>query len=373
LLEQLRKELPNRPGVYGMLDADGRWIYVGKSKHLRTRVMSYFRVKTRASKERRILDRTVSIGWEPAPNEFGALLRELELIQRWRPIYNVKGQPGSRRHSYLCIGHKPAPYLYITERPGRDASAWFGPIPDGMRAKEALRRLNDWFGLRDCPKVVPLAFADQEELFPILRSPGCLRFDLGNCLGPCIADCTEAQYGAKIRAAKAFLSGRDPSPIVQLEREIDECVKQLQFERAGGLHVLLTELRWILEHLGRLRVAKGEYSFVFPQKSVGGGRVWYLVHGGLVVGAMQQPKDAKAAANAKERLSAVFSRAPVEAGSGGVRELDLLVLVASWFRQNPDDLAKTMSGRDAVEFCDRISSKSRRTTRSKTPQTRAAS
>ncbi|HVJ81955.1 MAG TPA: GIY-YIG nuclease family protein, partial [Planctomycetia bacterium] len=232
--EKLKSELPLRPGVYGMLDKHGNWIYVGKSKSLRSRVLSYFRPTSRAAKERRILDRTVAFGWEPAPSEFASLLRELELIQRFRPWFNVRGQPGSREHSFLCIGKSPAPHVYLARNPGTECIAWYGPVPNGTRAEEAARRLNDAFGLRDCPRPVKMRFADQAELFPLLTTPACLRYDLGTCLGPCAGKTSEVAYAAKIRGVRNFLSGADSSLVDRLNADLEAAVRALEFERAAA-------------------------------------------------------------------------------------------------------------------------------------------
>jgi len=343
LRDSVRTECPQSAGVYGMFDDDGRWIYVGKSKRLRTRLLSYFRARTRASKERRILDRTTGIAWEKAPSEFGALVRELELIQRWRPPFNVLGQPTSRLSTYLCVGRPPAPYLYLSDRPGKDARHWFGPLPDTRRAADAARRINDYFGLRDCPKEVELEFADQGKLFPILRTPGCLRYELETCLGPCVAACTKEEYQRRVKRVNAYLSGDDASPIVELEKEIQSAVEALEFERAASLHLLLGELRWILQHLGRLRVAKGEYSFIYPHRGV-----WYLIRGGVVVEAILTPRDVAAAVKARSLMERVFKKAPETQSRSGIRDLDMLLLVSSWFRRNPEHLERTMSVAEAL-------------------------
>ncbi|MGL4421869.1 MAG: nucleotide excision repair endonuclease, partial [Gemmataceae bacterium] len=98
----LRKAAPKQPGVYGMLDNRGRIIYIGKAKVLRTRLLSYFREDSRNPKAARIIRSTRRILWEQSPNEFLALLRELELIQHLRPRFNVLGMPGQHRHFYIC-------------------------------------------------------------------------------------------------------------------------------------------------------------------------------------------------------------------------------------------------------------------------------
>src|SRR5436309_2490526 len=117
LRARVRERCPRRPGVYGMVDRDGRLIYVGKAKCLRSRLLSYFRAGSREAKAGRIIDHTRAVVWEFAPSEFAALLRELELIRRWRPNYNVLGLPGRQRVSYVCLGRKPAPYLFLSRQP----------------------------------------------------------------------------------------------------------------------------------------------------------------------------------------------------------------------------------------------------------------
>src|ERR1700712_1456509 len=102
LRAEVRLLAPNRPGVYGMLDKDEQLIYVGKAKNLRARLQSYFRKKGRPPKAGRIIAHAQNIMWEVVPGEFASLLRELELIRRWRPRYNVQGQPLRRRLAFVC-------------------------------------------------------------------------------------------------------------------------------------------------------------------------------------------------------------------------------------------------------------------------------
>src|SRR5262249_36728824 len=115
---------------------------------------------------------------------------ELELIQNLRPRFNVLGVPGHQRHHYVCIGKSPAPYVYITNKPTGKELGIYGPLVRRYRTDDAVRRLNDWFKLRDCPQTVPLAFSDQPELFPEDKSAKCLRFELGTCQAPCAAACS---------------------------------------------------------------------------------------------------------------------------------------------------------------------------------------
>ena len=139
LRDKVRTGGPRRPGVYGMVDAAGELIYVGKAKCLRSRLLSYFRPNSRDPKAGRTLEHTLTIVWEPAPSEFAALLRELELIRRWQPRCNVHGQPRRYRRTYLCVGRPPAPYVFLAARPPATAKFAFGPVPGGETARTAAR------------------------------------------------------------------------------------------------------------------------------------------------------------------------------------------------------------------------------------------
>src|SRR5262249_58323780 len=127
-------------GVEGTLAPTGELIHAGTAKSPRARLLSYFRRNSRDPKAGRILGQTRALVWEEAPSEFAALLRELELIRRWRPRFNVQGQPRRHRHTYVCLGRRPAPYAFLTPRPPAGAPPRSGPRPPGARAPGAPRR-----------------------------------------------------------------------------------------------------------------------------------------------------------------------------------------------------------------------------------------
>src|SRR5215207_1074858 len=212
-VHEVRGKRPSKlkRGVYGMIDDSDRLIYVGKAKSLRSRLLSYFRENSRDPKAGRIIGQTRRLVWEQTGDELAALLRELELIQRLRPKYNVLGVPGLQRHHYVCVGKGPAPYVYVAARPTGHELGVYGPFVRWTNSEDAARRLNDLFKLRDCPKTVPMNFAEQGELFDADRAAKCLRFELGTCAGPCAGGCTSKDYTVGVRGAKAFLDGRNSS------------------------------------------------------------------------------------------------------------------------------------------------------------------
>lgn len=342
LRKGVRLNCPRRPGVYGMLNVRGELIYVGKAKSLRTRLLTYFRPQSRDPKAGRILDQARVIVWEPLPSEFAALLRELELIRRWRPRYNVQGQPARWRRSYVCVGRRPAPHVFLAPKPPSTATACFGPVPAGRQAREAVRRVNDWFGLRDCPQPQEMIFAEQGELFPMVRAAGCIRHEIGGCLGPCTGSGTRAAYLEAVRSAEAFLAGTDLSALTRIEAAMTAASANMAFERAASLRDRLESLRWLRQQMDHLQQATQQPPFVYPIHGVDGRHFWYVVAQGRVTAVLPAPRDET---ERRSRLTEAQRLSRLRSAVGrylAIEEVDGVLLVGAWFRRHPDERRRTL-------------------------------
>jgi excinuclease ABC subunit C len=333
-----------------MVNACGELIYIGKAKSLRARLLSYFRPRSRDPKAGRILAQTGTLVWEASYSEFGALLRELELIRRWRPVFNVQGQPGRRRRTYLCLGRRPAPYLFLTARPPAGVLACYGPLPASRAAREAVRRLNDRYGLRDCPRSQDMIFADQAELFPLVRAAGCIRYEIGTCLGPCAAACSRADYGQRVQAARAFLDGQDRTLFAVLERDLGAAAAALAFERAAALRDQLAALRWLDDQLERLRHARERFSFVYPVAGTDGRDCWYLIHAGRIAAVLAAPRNAAERQAAATAIEAVYYRSRLGSRPPTLDQIDAVLLIVGWFRRQPQEYDRIMQPAAALDL-----------------------
>ena len=341
---------PRRPGVYGMIDGRNRVVYIGKAKNLRARLLSYFREKSRHPKAGKIVAHTKVLVWEETADELAALLRELELIRHFKPRFNVQGMPGPRRYVYLCLGKSPAAYAYLTREPTGKEVAAYGPLVGRGRLDDVVRRLNDWFGLRDCPQSVPMVFADQPELFPEDRSPRCLRHDLGNCLGPCVGACSRADYRNKVRAAKQFLDGRDRTPLKELTKRMKMAANELRFEQAVSIRDRLVPLTWLDERLTFLRTSRQQGSYVYPLPCEDGRVMWYLIHAGEVQAVVREPRTDAARSAAAELMRDTFAvTSPAEELT--YKTVDSVLLIHAWFKKNAPERAKLLTAAQAFAFC----------------------
>jgi excinuclease ABC subunit C len=334
-----------------MISARGELIYVGKAKSLRARLLSYFRPRSRDPKAGRILAQTRSLVWEAVPSEFAALLRELELIRRWRPRFNVQGQPRRRRRVYVCVGRQPAPYVFLSRRPPAGALACFGPVPAAREAREAVRWLNDLFQLRDCPQSQEMIFAEQAELFPVLRAAGCLRHEIGTCLGPCVAVCTRQAYGEHVRAVRAFLDGTERTVLDRLEQDMQQASLAQAFERAAALRDRLAALTWLRERLDRLREVRQGDSVIYPVPGADGQHWWYLIRDGMVVRVLTAPRTPEEGRLALRTVRTVFRETNAWPRVPACDEVDGLLLVAAWFRRYPEERSRLILPETALAAC----------------------
>lgn len=332
------------PGVYRMCSAEGEVIYVGKSKALRTRLLSYFRAQYPRDKGARILREAATLEWEPLPSEFSALLRELRLIKQLRPRYNVAMKRDARHHAFVRVSHGPAPRFHVVRSAGADETGtYYGPFRGAIQLEEALRELNDVLGLRDCRLDQPMFFADQPDLLPLPgRTPGCIRHEIGKCLGPCVAAVREEEYLARFRAAREFLEGKHDAPLGPLRAQMEASSDALDFERAALLRDKIKRLESLREQFTRIRFALESLSFVYtvpgakPEESRA-----YVVRRGRVRHEGPAPRTA-AERRAHEAMVAELL-APTERAPATVpgHEVDEVLLTASWFRRFPKELKRT--------------------------------
>lgn len=328
----VKAHAPALPGIYGMIDADGLILYIGKAKNLRKRLTGYFR---RSNPERkkagRLFRRTAELFWEVAPNEFSALLRELQLIQHHRPRFNVIGQPRRKSRVYICLGRAPAAYAFMCRKPPKTFHSLVGPIPFSPRIKAALRYINDAFTLRDCPQQQRVSYADQNNLFTYHGSAGCLRYELKTCLGPCIAACTQRQYSKAVKGAVEFLQGKQPELLIRAEMEMKQSARNLHFEKAGLLRDAHEALVWLDGTLRRLRKAREELNFVYNQEAHDGSTLCYYLEDGQCRGVYPTPSDDAE----RKRLEKELATLRKNAAGISLDAIDHVWLMTAWFRKFP--------------------------------------
>ena len=353
LLEQVRATCANGPGTYRMLAEGGRVVYVGKSRRLRTRLLSYFRAKGRRNKSAKILRHAFAIEWQYAPNEFGALLDELRLIKQHRPHFNRAMVSDEWPRAYVALTAGAVPGLRVVRRTDdARASGLWGPFRRVSALSDAVHALAELTGVRDCTldEAIgasvsrPLWFTDGPPPRGARRhrTPGCLRAELGSCPGPCIGAGETRTYTLGVEAARAFLDARDDAPLTLARARMQQASTALEFERAAVWRDKAERLAWLYGRVSRFHASMDRLTFRYDAVGDdGSGRV-YLVRRGTVRADVPLPQNAAEQATLDMLCRRVFHDADPNGTDVPMHDLDEFYLVASWFRRRPAELARTV-------------------------------
>jgi excinuclease ABC subunit C len=340
LRERIRASAENRPGVYRWLGSDDQVLYVGKSIRVRSRLLSYFRAE-RGEKMANLVRDARRVDWEYVPNEFGALLREMRLIQHHRPRYNVQHKR-KRAYAFVKLTREPAGRVLPVTRVADDGAVYFGPFPKVGQVGEAVRDLVYALGLRDCPATTPIVFGDQLDLFGgVSQVPGCIRADLGTCSAPCCGRVEVVDYQARVRQARGYLEGKGRAPLESIRHGMARAAANQEFEYAAVLRDRLERLERFQAQLAAFRGRVESLTFLYRVAGYRGADRIYLVRRGRVRDEMPRPTSARGRMHIAARVQELLSEP--ETGPGGLtgREAAEILFVARWFEIRPRQLKFT--------------------------------
>ena len=350
--KMLREQCPTRPGVYGWLDPHGQLVYVGKSKSLRARLLSYFAKTPADNKMVRIRQASESLVWEPVANELLALIREQELIYRWRPAFNSQGQPHRLKPAFVCLSNSPAPNAFLSRKISPHINVAFGPIAGTRRLRWAIDSLNHEFQLRDCADKTGFEFNDQLQLFDDLSAAQCIRYELGTCPAPCAGFCSARDYQQRVDRMVRFLTGQDRALLDQLKSRMQLAAREQAFERAAGLRDRLDHLAWLDRRLQGLRVGANTLNGVLPVTNRRKRVTWLVLQQGRLVQTIAQPTGRADRAQATRDILLEIARRPAEMPVSRL-DISLQLILLSWFRNHPQDLRQIVGFQRAIHACQR--------------------
>ncbi len=274
LLERVR-QFPSSPGVYLMKDARGGIIYVGKASSLKNRVRSYFGGSAGLDpKTQRMVAKIADIDFFITGSEEEALILELNLIKRHSPYYNVRLKD-DKGFPYLKIDlGEDWPRLQIARRTEADGGRYFGPYASAGSIRRALKVVRKIFPFRPCAR----------NLSRPLSQP-CLEYDLHNCPAPCTGAISREEYAAIIRQLILFLEGRQEKVVRQLEKDMRQAVKGLDYEKAAVLRDRILAVKEVVSWQRLAVKVRGEQDAIaFARDSDQAYAQVFFVRGGKLIG-----------------------------------------------------------------------------------------
>ena len=228
--DKIKKEiielLPHEPGVYRFYNNEGKIIYVGKAKNLRSRVGQYFNSPTSLNAKTKLLvEKIADVKYTIVDSEDDALLLENNLIKEYQPKYNILLKD-SKTYPWIVVKNEPFPRIYTTRRIIKDGSLYFGPYSSAHYANNLVELLHNLFKLRTCNlKLTSQAIAKGE-------FKECLNWHIKKCSGACIGKIEEENYNQNIEYIKSILRGNISPLIKEFKTKMFEYSEMLQFEEA---------------------------------------------------------------------------------------------------------------------------------------------
>lgn len=250
-LREKASQLPTGPGVYLYKDGEGAVLYVGKAKHLRNRVRSYFNEDRLAeARTGTLIAEARDIHYILVDNEKEALALENNLIKQYKPRFNVLLRD-DKTYPYIRLTNEKYPRVYVTRRL-RKGDQFYGPYFPGNLAHRLLNFIHRSFLVPSC----------RVDLTRTHAAP-CLEYHIHRCLGPCVEGLTtEAEYAGAVRDAQMFLEGRNRDLLVQLRTRMEEASGNLLFEKAAAIRDLISTVEE-LEQRQKMAAAAGDNTDIF--------------------------------------------------------------------------------------------------------------
>ena len=192
--------LPDSPGVYQYLNAEGTIIYIGKAKNLKRRVSSYFNKEHTDLKTRRLVAAIRDLRFIVVPTESDALLLENNLIKTYRPKYNILLKD-DKSYPFIMLTKGDFPRIAVVRNIDRSKGIYFGPYTDVPKARKMVWLVRNLYKIRTCR--LPLT----EERIAAGKYSVCLQYHIKRCNAPCVGRITKEDYAEDIRKAKELIKG----------------------------------------------------------------------------------------------------------------------------------------------------------------------
>ncbi len=246
-IKKILNDLPVSPGVYKMLDKEGKVIYIGKAKDLSKRVKQYFQKNyEHSTRTKKLVENIIDIKFTGVDTELEAMMLETNLIKQFLPKYNIIMKDG-KNYVYIKITKEDFPRIQIVRNILKDGAKYIGPKSSAHKVKETFKVLKKIFPFRHCSLDIKEVPGKKVKLNNKVIKYPCLDFFIKRCAAPCIAHCSKEEYQEIINNVEDFLNGKADEVLKSLKEEMMEHAKNKKFEKAAKTRDKIEKVKNILE------------------------------------------------------------------------------------------------------------------------------
>ncbi len=224
--QRIAAAVPIKPGIYKYYNAEDKIIYVGKAKHLRKRVSSYFSKVSDSYKTQKLVSEIVRMEFTIVDSEQDALLLENSLIKQYQPKYNLMLKD-DRSYPHVVIKNETFPRIFLTRKMIKDGSEYLGPYTSVEQVRLLLDFVKQTIPLRNCTLNLSKKNIEQGKF------KACLEYHIGNCKAPCIGLQSQEDYDWHVQQVREIFKGKLGEITKHLKQEMMEYASNLQFEKAA--------------------------------------------------------------------------------------------------------------------------------------------
>jgi excinuclease ABC subunit C len=233
--------LPKTPGIYQFIDKNGKTIYLGKAKNLRSRVRSYFASRPVGPRLEKMISLIKDVEVINTDSEVESLILEMNMIKRLKPRYNVNLKD-DKSFPYIIITKEPYPRVFPTRKKRSDGSKYFGPYTDVGSMKYSLKILRDIFMIRTCNYNIT------QEAINKKKFKLCLEYHIHKCEGPCEGLVSQIRYKEMIAEVEKVLNGKTGTLIKELNEKMKTASENEKFEEAAQIRNKIQSLEVYTEN-----------------------------------------------------------------------------------------------------------------------------
>ncbi len=255
VLKPERGAIPEGPGSYQFFDAEGRVIYVGKAKSLRSRLSNYFAPPhTLQDRTRQMVEAAVRVEWIQSSNEVEAFFLEFNLIKQHKPRFNIRLKD-DKSYPYLAVTlDEEWPRAMVLRGKKRKGVKYYGPFAHAYAIRETLDLLLRTFPIRTC--------TDSKFDRHVKLAKPCLYAHIEKCAAPCVGDISRLDYDVLVQELLQFLDGDSAAILARIEQRMLTAANDLEFELAARLRDQLGSVRKAIERQQMVGASEEDYDLL---------------------------------------------------------------------------------------------------------------